>query len=198
MDTREVSTTVPIEQIPYIMRAIGFYPSEQEVRGSDIIVGSSGGHCIMHIRCVQIEDMLNEVKFSEYVETGKYVTEIDLGDIIKRKPEWTLTRTIWMIISPHFSRAVYINHRPVFGLSPAQLARAFHVLGQRHEGGKEWAMDRGRLLAVLQERGKQVLCDLMQCVCVWRLNQPARKIPLELKELYSIFNLYATSISSGL
>jgi len=32
MDTREVSTTVPIEQIPYIMRAIGFYPSEQEVR----------------------------------------------------------------------------------------------------------------------------------------------------------------------
>lgn len=31
MNTREVSTTVPIDQIPYIMRAIGFYPSEQEV-----------------------------------------------------------------------------------------------------------------------------------------------------------------------
>ena len=31
MNTREVSTTVPIGQIPYIMRAIGFYPSEQEV-----------------------------------------------------------------------------------------------------------------------------------------------------------------------
>lgn len=30
---RKVSTTIPIEEIPYVMRAIGFYPSEQEVCG---------------------------------------------------------------------------------------------------------------------------------------------------------------------
>ena len=69
-----------------------------------------------------------------------------------------------MIISPHFSpMVVYINHRPLFGLSPAQLAKAFDVLGQKHEGGKEWAVDRGRLLALLQERGKQWLYSV--CVC---------------------------------
>ena len=31
MDTRKVAVTIPINQIPFVMRAIGFYPSEQEV-----------------------------------------------------------------------------------------------------------------------------------------------------------------------
>ena len=30
-DVRHAATTIPIEQIPYVMRAIGFFPSEQEV-----------------------------------------------------------------------------------------------------------------------------------------------------------------------
>ena len=29
--------------------------------------------------------MINEVKFRDYVATGKYVNEIDLGEFIKRK-----------------------------------------------------------------------------------------------------------------
>lgn len=31
MATRNVSTKIPITQIPNVMRALGFYPSEQEV-----------------------------------------------------------------------------------------------------------------------------------------------------------------------
>ena len=30
-ETRQVSTKVPLAQVPYIMRALGFYPTEQEV-----------------------------------------------------------------------------------------------------------------------------------------------------------------------
>ena len=33
----------------------------------------------------QLEEMMNEVKFGNYVETGQYMTEIDLGQLIKRK-----------------------------------------------------------------------------------------------------------------
>ena len=34
---------------------------------------------------LQIDDMINELKFRDYVATGKYVTEIDLGQFIRRK-----------------------------------------------------------------------------------------------------------------
>eukprot|EP00731_Ephydatia_muelleri_P022631 Em0015g214a len=107
--TRQVSTDVDVVQIPYVMRAIGFYPSEQEV-----------------------DDMLNEVKFSKFVETGKNITSINLEDFIK----------------------LYINHRPAFGLSPAELSRAFVVLsGEEEQSG---VLDRAKLLSLLQEKGEHI------------------------------------------
>eukprot|EP00111_Clytia_hemisphaerica_P022903 TCONS_00067430-protein len=60
METREVSGTIPLSEIPFVVRALGFYPTEQ-----------------------QIEEMTNEVKFSSYVETGHYVNQVDLEALIK-------------------------------------------------------------------------------------------------------------------
>ncbi|XP_032233978.2 cilia- and flagella-associated protein 251 [Nematostella vectensis] len=108
-DTRKTSVKVPLNQVPYIMRALGFYPSEQE-----------------------IEDMINEVKFSNYVETGKYVTHIDLGDFIK----------------------LYVNHRPAFGLSPMELHDAFNHLGEPSDEG--FQINRDQLLALLQNKGEHM------------------------------------------
>ncbi len=62
MATREVSTQIPLSEIPFVMRAMGHFPSEQEV-----------------------EDMINEIKFSRYVDTGEYVSHIDLGTFIRCK-----------------------------------------------------------------------------------------------------------------
>lgn len=109
-EMREVSTVIPLEQIPFVMRALGFYPSEQE-----------------------IEDMLNEVKFSEYVETGKYVSEIDLGDFIK----------------------LYVNHRPAFGLSPDDIQKAFDTLGRVSTGDRQ-SIGKTELYNVLQRKGEHM------------------------------------------
>ncbi|XP_075034087.1 cilia- and flagella-associated protein 251 isoform X2 [Mixophyes fleayi] len=110
METRQVSTNIPLKEVPFIMRALGYYPTEQEV-----------------------ENMLNEVKFSEYVNTGKQVTHIKLGDFIK----------------------LYINHRPAFGLCLKELQQAFQVLGFTNEKGEQ-AVKRGDLLQLLQTTGEHL------------------------------------------
>ncbi|NXG10789.1 CF251 protein, partial [Sakesphorus luctuosus] len=117
-ENRQVSTHIPLEEIPSVMRAIGFYPSEKE-----------------------IEDMINEVKFSKSVDAGEQVTGINLEDFIK----------------------LYINHRPALGLSMKSLQRAFQVLGYDNKGDK--VIDRGDLLSLLQCRGEQMSDDeLAQCL----------------------------------
>ncbi|XP_038645680.1 cilia- and flagella-associated protein 251 [Scyliorhinus canicula] len=108
MEPREVSTHIPIQEIPFVMRALGFYPTEKE-----------------------IENILNEVKFSKYVDTGKYVTHIDLGEFIK----------------------LYINHRPAFGITASQLQHTFDVLGYDNENGEK-AINLGELLQLLQNGGE--------------------------------------------
>ncbi|KAM9219278.1 LOW QUALITY PROTEIN: cilia- and flagella-associated protein 251 [Leptosomus discolor] len=129
LETRQVSTHIPLEEIPSVMRAMGFYPSEKK-----------------------IEEMINEVKFSKYVETGEQVTEINLGDFIK----------------------LYINHRPAFGLSMKKIQRAFQVLGYDNENGDK-VIDRGDLLLLLQCRGEQMTEDeLAQCLTTLLGKHPGR------------------------
>ncbi|KAM6193477.1 cilia- and flagella-associated protein 251 [Sarcoramphus papa] len=119
LEARQVSTHIPLEEIPSVMRAMGFYPSEEK-----------------------IEEMINEVKFSKYVDTGEQVTKINLGDFIK----------------------LYINHRPAFGLSMKKIQRAFQVLGYDNENGDK-VIDRGDLLLLLQCRGEHMTeNELVQCL----------------------------------
>nr|XP_033813292.1 cilia- and flagella-associated protein 251 isoform X2 [Geotrypetes seraphini] len=119
MEARQMSTYIPLKEVPFIMRALGFYPTEQE-----------------------LEDMLNEVRFSEYVNTGKQITDINLGDFIK----------------------LYINHQPAFGISMSEIHQAFKILGFSNENNEN-VIDRGDLLEMLQSRGEHMTEEeLAECL----------------------------------
>ncbi|VUZ45712.1 unnamed protein product [Hymenolepis diminuta] len=60
MDTRKTSYTIPITEIPNLTRAMGLFLSEFDV-----------------------ENMMNEVKYSQYSSTGFLIDEFDLDTFIK-------------------------------------------------------------------------------------------------------------------
>ncbi|XP_034152211.1 cilia- and flagella-associated protein 251 isoform X2 [Esox lucius] len=118
MEMRKVSTRIPLTEVPFVMRALGFFPTEQE-----------------------LEDMQNEVKFSRYAETGRYVIDIDLEEFVK----------------------LYVNHRPVFGISREELLHTFQILGDSFVTG-EPLVNRDELLKLLQDRGEHMTEDeLAEC-----------------------------------
>ena len=78
--TRKLNGTVPVEELPNLMRAMGYYPTEQEV-----------------------QNMKDEVKFSNFVDTTMYVNSVDLETFIR----------------------LFVNHRPVYGIGKNNIEEAF-------------------------------------------------------------------------
>jgi WD40 repeat protein len=81
--TRRLDGTVPLDELPNLMRAMGYYPTEQEV-----------------------ENMKDEVRFSNFTETGQYSNSIDLETFIR----------------------LFVNHRPVYGIGKNNIESAFEAL----------------------------------------------------------------------
>jgi hypothetical protein len=72
------------------MRAMGYYPTEQEVH-----------------------NMKDEVRFSEYSDTGVSTTTVKLDDFIR----------------------LFVNHRPVYGIGKNNIEDAFEALAMDKESG---------------------------------------------------------------
>ena len=58
--TRKLNGTVPLKELPMLMRAMGYYPTEMEV-----------------------QNMKDEVQFSHYAETGQKADSVDLNTFIR-------------------------------------------------------------------------------------------------------------------
>jgi Ca2+-binding EF-hand superfamily protein len=58
--TRKLNGTVPLDELPNLMRAMGYYPTQQEVN-----------------------NMKAEVRFIQFAETGQYVNSVDLNTFIR-------------------------------------------------------------------------------------------------------------------
>ena len=75
--------------------------------------------------------MFNEIRFSEYVDTGKLIDKINLPDFFK----------------------VYLNHRPPFGNTMSGIQQSFDILGFTNSKGEK-AIQREDFLNLLHTKGK--------------------------------------------
>ena len=86
MEPRKIIGAIDLDQIPYLMRAVGYYPTEDEIL-----------------------NMINEIKYSNFMKTGIHRTDIKIEEFIK----------------------LYLNHRPVNPLNNLHIEFAFETLRKR-------------------------------------------------------------------
>lgn len=76
--------------------------------------------------------MKDEVKFSNFAETGQHVVDVDLNTFIK----------------------LFVNHRPVYGIGKNNIQEAFAALLSGDSASKGGALNRDDLLRMLREEGE--------------------------------------------
>ena len=104
MEDRAITGRIPLSEIPSLVRAVGYYPSEEEVT-----------------------NMINEVRYSTYMEDSTLHEDIGLNDFIK----------------------LYVNHRPVLPLNSTSISAAFASLvkaAKGTDGQLDWAQIREMLV----------------------------------------------------
>ena len=107
---RRLNGTVPLDELPNLMRAMGYYPTQQEV-----------------------DNMKDEVKFSNFAETGQHVNAVDINTFIR----------------------LFVNHRPVYGIGKNNIQDAFQALIQAVGGdARNGGLTRDDVIRLLREEGE--------------------------------------------
>ena len=145
MESRAVVGTIPVEEIPSLVRAVGFYPSEEEAA-----------------------NMMNEVRYKTFMVTGQLNNTIALVRVLSFCPSYFST----YFFCPHLTLPspfittpmkpiqndfimLYLNHRPVLPLNNDQITAAFEtVCSHMDGGGAEIAW--GKLKELLVAEGESI------------------------------------------
>lgn len=126
-EERKITGTVPLKEIPNLVRALGYYPTELE--------------------CA---NMIAEVYYSNFTETGETNDVIDLETFTK----------------------LFINHKPVFGTSKAEIESAFKEIG----GAVHWSS----LVALLEGQSEAISKeDLANILQTLSLGEESKKYGLD-------------------
>lgn len=104
MDQRDLPGVIPLEEIPSLVRAIGYYPSEEEVA-----------------------NMINEVRYKRFMITG------ETQDTIALVSYWLWFVAVLMANLKDELIKLYLNHRPVISLDRQYIVAAFEKISDRYE-----------------------------------------------------------------
>ncbi|XP_012064007.1 PREDICTED: WD repeat-containing protein 66-like [Atta cephalotes] len=118
---RIISDTVVVEQIPNLMRAVGYFPTNKEVSQSNI-------YLLRQNICFEDRDIMTEVCYKRYVETDKLLQEITFEEFVR----------------------LYVNHRPVFAIYMRHIKEAFHTfIEEDSDSMKNLTLTREQLVDIL-------------------------------------------------
>jgi WD40 repeat protein len=128
-DAREISGRVHLDQAIALMRALGFYPSQEQIR-----------------------DICAEVKHALQVRRNKEAWLRAGGvDVESFAPQWEHEPDAERYVGFEQLVRLFVNHRPVFHVAKDNIREAFRVLA-----GESATMTRDQLLTKLQTLGEKM------------------------------------------
>ena len=131
---RKVTGRVSLGEIPNLMRALGFYPTQKQIqRMTDEIHINRGRSSTQQSQPLRENaDGETEARDTRSARARAQTQDINLHDFVK----------------------LYINHRPVFGVTNDDIADAFAVLGADETAGG--TMSWSELKYRLQNEGEKI------------------------------------------
>lgn len=156
---RVISGALPLAELPNMMRALGFYPSDKDV---EYFVREAS-----YMPFPQTGELADHISFDDFIrcarERGKSACALRACCMCARVVH-LLPTTARRLTAPAPLRslaraalppAVYVNHRPVFGVGKEHIEEAFQTLSvMADEGGQgDGTLSREQLLYALENLG---------------------------------------------